>query len=598
MITPPRALAPWQAALDLFDAEIAGALGPLLPALSLALGPMRASRPEGGGDPDGFSGVARRGSYERLLLTEWLLADEAPLEFARRAAAGEHAFLQIARRAPTRAMTSVALFDAGPDGLGDPRVAHLALLLVLAARAERAGARFAWGLLHQPEAALFPAVTKESVMSLLAGRTAIAPTSSDVAAWIDRAAASRWEDAWIVGAGAHLPTWKHGLVTVRDPLDPARRALSVTVRAPSRPAREIELDLPPGRVTARLLREPFAPTPAPTVRPPPEPEKPAAKAVPCSNLVFAPNGAKLFARAESGEIIAYPVPSSASAGHGRPKRYRSRAEGVIAAVGWVDRAIVTLVVKGRELVVEHCSRHRSDLLERSIPLPDGLDLTPPTTTHHPLSLLSFRVTAAHEQLFFTDAHRALFRVRVGVGDGVADVAFVAGEVSAMAEVGGVLSCVARHLEGEPGFRLMIREDEPLDLRLAGDGTFEACFGSVRHGARPLCAVQQRADLWSVYQRLHAIAERLAPAGTRVIGAWRAGPASPAMLVLLESDQRTISLVSGHAARSLPRVAAPIVETAMSNASPVIAYLTTAGEVGLYALDRNEELARFPVESIR
>ena len=597
MITPPRALAPWQAALDLFDAEIAGALGPLLPALSLALGPMRASRPEGGGDPDGFSGVARRGSYERLLLTEWLLADEAPLEFARRAAAGEHAFLQIARRAPTRAMTSVALFDAGPDALGDPRVAHLALLLVLAARAERAGARFAWGLLHQPEAALFPAVTKESVMSLLAGRTAIAPTSSDVAAWIDRAAASRWEDAWIVGAGAHLPTWKHGLVTVRDPLDPARRALAVTVRAPSRPAREIELDLPPGRVTARLLRDPFAPAPAPTVRPPPEPEKPAAKAVPCSNLVFAPNGTKLFARAESGEIIAYPVPSSASAGHGRPKRYRSRDEGVIAAVGWVDRAVAMLVVKDRRVNLEHCSRHRPDLLERSIPLPEGLDLTPPTTMHHPLSLLSFRVTAAHEQLFFTDAHRALFRVRVSAVGGVADVALVAGEVSAMAEVRGVLWCVARRLDDEPGFGLMTWEDQPRDGSLSGDGTFEACFGSVSHGARPLCVVQQRDDLWTVHQHLQIIAELQAPAGTRVIGVWRAGSASP-WLVLLESDQRTISLVSRDAARSLPRVAAPIVETAMSTASPVIAYLTTAGEVGLYALDRNEELARFTVESIR
>lgn len=595
MITPPRALAPWQAALDLFDAEIAGALGPLLPALSLALGPMRASRPEGGGDPDGFSGVARRGSYERLLLTEWLLADEAPLEFARRAAAGEHAFLQIARRAPTRAMTSVALFDAGPDALGDPRVAHLALLLVLAARAERAGARFAWGLLHQPEAALFPAVTKESVMSLLAGRTAIAPTSSDVAAWIDRAAASRWEDAWIVGAGAHLPTWKHGLVTVRDPLDPARRALSVTVRAPSRPAREIELDLPPGRVTARLLRDPFAPAPAPTVRPPPEPEKPAAKVVPCSNLVFAPNGTKLFARAESGELIAYPVPSSASAGHARPKRYRARAEGVIAAVGWVDRAVVTLVVKGRELLIEHCSRHRSDLLERSIPLPEGLDLAPPTTMHHPLSLLSFQETTAGAQLFFTDAHRALFRVRLTRDK--TEVALVAGEVSDMAEVGGVLSCVARHLEDEPGFRLLIREDEPLDLRLTGDGTFDACFGSVSHGVRPLCVVQQRDDLWTVHQHLQIIAELQAPAGTRVIGVWRAGSASP-WLVLLENDQRTISLVSRDAARSLPRVEAPILETAMSTASPVIAYLTTAGEVGLFALDRNEELGRFPVESIR
>ncbi len=150
MIALPGDLAPWRGMLGLFPAELAGDLGGMLPRLALAIGPMRAASPTRGGEPDGFAGIARRGSYERLLHTEWLLADEAPDEFARRASAGEHAFFQIARRSPARAASSVALFDAGPEQLGAPRIVQLAALIVLAERARRAGARFAWGCWESP----------------------------------------------------------------------------------------------------------------------------------------------------------------------------------------------------------------------------------------------------------------------------------------------------------------------------------------------------------------------------------------------------------------------------------------------------------------
>src|SRR5580704_19501113 len=146
----PPALARWAPMLGLFPDEVAGELGRWIPRIALAIGPMRTSRPDGSGDPDGFAGLARRGSYERLLLTEWLLADEAPDEFARRAAMGEHAFFHLARRSPARAASSVAIFDTGPDQIGAPRIAGLAALIVLAERASRAGARFAWGILHDP----------------------------------------------------------------------------------------------------------------------------------------------------------------------------------------------------------------------------------------------------------------------------------------------------------------------------------------------------------------------------------------------------------------------------------------------------------------
>ena len=149
MIELPRALQPWAQELELFPSETASALAPLLPRLDRLVGPLRASPKWGRGEPDGFDGLSRRGIYDRLLVSEWLLADEAPLEFARRAATGEHAFLKLAQREPQSAPLSLAVFDAGPNQLGAPRLLHLAALVVLFRRAKNSGAYFRWGVLQQ-----------------------------------------------------------------------------------------------------------------------------------------------------------------------------------------------------------------------------------------------------------------------------------------------------------------------------------------------------------------------------------------------------------------------------------------------------------------
>src|SRR5262249_24060464 len=222
----PRELLPWSGLLALFPEDLAGGLGRAVPRRGRGGGGRRPALPIRRGGPEGFSGIVRGGSYERLLLTEWLLADEAPDEFSRRAAMGEHAFFHLARRSPVRAASSVAIFDTGPEQLGAPRIAHVAVLIVLAARAEQAGARFAWGVLGEPEGALTPAVTPQSVLALLGARTAVAADAGDVAAWADRTARSGWEDAWLVGSGA-TSGWKHATLEVRDVLDPERRVLSV-----------------------------------------------------------------------------------------------------------------------------------------------------------------------------------------------------------------------------------------------------------------------------------------------------------------------------------------------------------------------------------
>lgn len=621
MIDLPRDLAPWRAYLDLFPRDLAAGIGRFLPQLSLAVGPMRAARPQGGGEPDGFAGIARRGSYERLLLTEWLLADEAPLEFIRRAASGEHAFHQIARRTPAQARSSVALFDAGPDQLGGPRLAHLAALIVLAARSERARARFAWGLLHRPEGALFTEVTQASVTSLLGARTAVGPSADDVAAWADRARQSGWEDAWIVGAPSIIPGWRHAALEVRDVLDPSRRVLAAVARAPGAPPREVELPLPPEAACARLLRDPFA-----AVVAPPAPALRVGTPAPVSNLVFAANGTKLFARAGTGEIVAFPVPNSPHATVGRPKRYRPRDGGVVAAAGWIARGLAMLTIHEGELVVEHTTTRGPPLLRRRILIPHDVEIAAPQPTD-PLSLLVFDERRGAE-IFFADARRALFQVgRDRTSDvnlhfadatGPAFVRRIAYDVAALAVAAGSLAFVGRGstLPHEPDElpepldpQTMIRQvggswhlvhhettaaPRSVAVWLPGGGAFAARFGSQlgHEHARVLVAWRRDEHDFSIRDGGDLRADVEVPEGARVIGPWRAGVDVDPELVLLDADERTISFAGRRPARASITAAAPIADAVLSTSSPVLAYLTEAGEVVLWSLVHAAPLARF------
>jgi hypothetical protein len=611
----PAALAPWAPMLGLFPDEVAGELGRWIPRIALAIGPMRTSRPDGSGDPDGFAGLARRGSYERLLLTEWLLADEAPDEFARRAAMGEHAFFQIARRSPARAASSVGIFDTGPDQIGAPRIAGLAALIVLAERASRAGARFAWGILHDPGGALAEVVTREGVLRLLAARSAVPACEDDIAAWAERATKSGWEDAWLVGprAPAGAAPWRHATLEVRDVLEPDRRALTLVARSPSpaAPPREIDLDLPPQAACVRLLRDPFAGAASAAAHG--RTQKSAH--VPASNLVFAPNGVKVFARSTEGDILSYPVPGSPHDVVGRPRRHSRPTGGVVAGAGWVARGLVTLSITNGALVFEKNSHRGPDLLNRIVPLPRGLPLAVPGPAD-PLSPVLCLCPEARTLVFFLDARRALFLLKA---DPEPRVTCIATEVAAITWFREQVAYVGR-VEGGPPTRHRSGDTLPpmtvpeladawalaivsgqsstssMEV-LPGDGSFEACFGYAEGGtpARSLVAVQQRGDRWSFAGDPGAApVEIIAPEGTRVVGAWRSGATEPE-LVVLEADGRTLSLVGRRTSRSLPRAGAPIVDVAMSTARPHLAYVTTAGEVVIQSLVRAAPLARFAPE---
>ena len=260
----PAPLTPWAQWLTPMARDLALAIGPWLTRLSAAVGPLPATSGAPEGPPDGFDGVTRRGPYHRLLASEWLLADEAPDEFLRRAAGGEHAFLAMAYRRPIAGGKCIALVDVGSDQLGSPRLAHLALLIVLARRAEAAGAGFAWGAVQAP-ARLRDGFDATSIEAWLTARIKTRPKPAHIDAW--RAALAD-EDlrglVWWIG-GSRIAAGSEGVrVTVEIAPELGVRALDVTMTRPNGPRpTAARLPLPRPDVCVRLVRDPLHRQPSP-----------------------------------------------------------------------------------------------------------------------------------------------------------------------------------------------------------------------------------------------------------------------------------------------------------------------------------------------
>jgi hypothetical protein len=353
---------PWAPLLGLLPPELGRSLGPWLDKLALAIGPLRARARTGSGVPDGFEGLSLRGPYDRLVLSEWALADALPEEFIRRAAQGEHAFYQLARREEAKAKTSVALFDPGPMQLGGPRIGQFAALLVLARRAREAGASFAWATLQQPpekgdaKAGLHLGLDAPGLRSFLVGRTAFAPTQADIEAWFERARRADWEDLWVIGPPATLSPGRRisgvktpvGRIELSDVFEPGARALDLTVvRGAHR--RSLRLDLPPEPECLQLLRGGVAPptkpvTPVPLARTP-------GVARPVSPPILLADGRKVAFVDAGDSVTVYTVPDTPSPKRGRYLRYALERGNHPIALAWTRRRLVIVSERGGTLHV-------------------------------------------------------------------------------------------------------------------------------------------------------------------------------------------------------------------------------------------------------
>jgi hypothetical protein len=339
VIDLPVGLASWATQLSVLPGDLALTLAPWVGRLALAVGPLRSVHTQNSGEPDGYSGLSRRGSYERLVTAEWGIAELFPDEFLRRAASGEHLFLDLARREPHGALRSIAIVSAGPAQLGAPRLAHLAALIVLARRAAGAGAGFSWGVLEDPEHRLTDGLDEAGIQRLLGARTATPASADALQGWSNAIGGDAGTDFWFIGANEDAANAAHvraSRIIVRDLLEPGTRALELDIDRRG-PSARLRLDLPAPEQCARLLRDPFA-------RGASTPRVAPARG-PAHEVRFAPGGRRLIVRLANGSFESWPIPSSPRDKLGSPRTWTPPANHVVLSVGIGKRSILAVTAK-------------------------------------------------------------------------------------------------------------------------------------------------------------------------------------------------------------------------------------------------------------
>lgn len=252
----PESLQPWSHWLKWFAPEHLPLFADLLGRLNPVLGPLRGRQQGGVPEPDGLGDLQRRGPYERLLSSEWLLADEVPDEFLRRAAAGEHLFIAPQYRAREANRLIVVLLDAGPLQLGAARLVHLALLILLGRRAQEAGAELRWGVLQQAPQ-LHELDSPAQLRQLLNARTYEVVSDEHWQTWRDWLTEQQHEagECWVVGQ--RLPKTDGQLCTHRAQVHRSLDLKNLSFELQTSSTRRVSLPIPDEQLALQLLKGQF-----------------------------------------------------------------------------------------------------------------------------------------------------------------------------------------------------------------------------------------------------------------------------------------------------------------------------------------------------
>jgi hypothetical protein len=353
----PRSIARWADQLAAFSPEAHELLGPWLPILERLRGAVSLPHAHADGEPDGFSGLGRRGLYYRLVATEWALLDDVPDEFVRRAGAGEHLFHALARADAAGAGRIVVLFDAGPWQLGAPRLVHLAWLLVLARHARSRSVHLAWGVLQEPGAGLRESTDVGDIRALLAARSFDVVDATMVAAWADRLGpAARRDERWLVTHApdqrtlSRLEAFALAVAETDDP--PAASGLVLAATGSAGLRERAVLPIPSRRTCGQLLRDPFRGELADRSRP----AQPSLLIAPDAQVVFAATSPHVLGRLESGGIVTL-VPDRDIALTQAVSFETPPGRSVVAA-GWRKGRMYVLTTDGVGLAIHSSRGHR------------------------------------------------------------------------------------------------------------------------------------------------------------------------------------------------------------------------------------------------
>lgn len=600
MTALPPALRPWAAQLSLFPEDLALHLGPYVARLSAALGALRPRGEAEGGEPQGYDGLARRGPFERLLVSEWLWALEAPEELVRRAAFGELAFLKPAFRAPQGARRTVVLLDVGPDQLGLPRIAHLVLLIVLARRAEAVGAAFTWGALQSdPARATWTGLDVHALLAWLGARSLEPASARHLSAWHEALELRQAPgDAWLVGAPrlARLEG-AEGLsrVEVVEPMEPGAHRLAIDVRPSARAPRSVVLELPPPDDCLRLLRNPFGPGHR---SPPTNPRKVDRRVI---GFSFSGDGRRVLLFCADGGVEGMAVPHSPRATVPKPRRVQVPTGQRVVAAGWRSSGgLLVLARHQHEYVMHGLVRTPEGFRKARYQALDDSQRPDPPSGALPLPLMSWVDPRGQEHLWLRDGRGRLFSLARPKEEGTSALFVDEEQTSAMAEVHSRLVCVLPPQGGEPGqaviSRLKLLGEEPARITPLNARRGEAFFGYSPFSAHPeagLLAVRDQDLDWRLFLD-SGVSVILMPQGHRVVGVVQPPAPSPPGLVALDPDQRTFRFFSSQSPQALTVANTPVVQAAASHGQQVFGWLTDAGEFVLWDLMEKTVLYRtFP-----
>ena len=595
----PPSLRPWGAQLSVLPTDLALSIGPWLPRLAQAVGPLATEVTATTGEPQGYGGLARRGPYDRLLLGEWLLADELPDEFLRRAIDGEHVFYELSHRAPVDRRRVVVLFDGGPQQLGGPRIAQLALLLLFARRAEAAGADLAWGVLQDPQRRLLDGATRSSVEHLLDGSSALGVEDELLERWCQTLAASGGpDDLWLVGEPALVqPARDQGAssVVIRDRLEPGLRQLEVAVRRGLRPAALVDLDLPAAGTCARLVREPFGTSPRPTPRP-----SPWLRGKPLGAVL---TDTRVCLQESPRQLITCPFPNTPRGAPGMPRRHELEREETPLAVGFHGKRMFMVVVDERgdpplKLLGygadQATTGHRQAAVDVEYDPAQWLDPEPVVTRCVPLNKRGevgfvlpdgrLVVTRPHGQKRHLTASRIVPGTWAIAGQG--------GQLYALGSLHPTQERLARNWlyftqvePGEPRIVYSERMQDPAEVRF---------FLGPRHtGVFAAVAVEPGRWVACDGEGTHEVITP--PRDLEVVGAlWPDEQRGPGLLVL-EAGGRELTLLGRSGNLTMGHTADPIEHVVVGGHTSLAAVVTAAGEVYVLSPFHDEPLLRVRTE---
>lgn len=587
----PDALKPWHPLLEGVAPELADQLAAMLGRLQALVGPFRERTPNGPPEPDGLGDLQRRGPYERLLSSEWLLADEIPDEFLRRAAGGEHLFLAPQQRARHSSRLIVALFDAGPRQLGAPRLAHLAMLILLARRAREADGELRWGLLQRPawhNGLQGPA----DLIRVLEARSWTAAEPAHWQTWqamIDALPAEP-DERWLIGGPAEDADISHGL-QITTHLD--GKALEVTLQQ-ARSRRSLDLPLPPPAIGKRLLTGQFS---LMTLPGPQALTQPGVLHAPRVALTLPP----VIAR--SGQMVALTLLDQKGALVFKlpPLHGKKTIVTKVRRQNWpAGNQPLAMAFQGKSLgaVVDTGAYLRFWQLQGfgAIKRPPLEELSAPPGTANLLPLALVNSNHAGQRLYLLDAARHLLSWN-------RDAKAPSHEPPILQRIESDVLAMASFEDGRLYYlykrdqRFVLQEmlsshrtSSPLRLGEAGEPSKAFMARTTNSSSLPACAMlvetapQERWRLCRPQGRQGEAAENWmldVPGGWNAQGLVVNRESGALLLVLMASDRKGLSLYDGTTHNRFFESAAPIARLSVCPASGLVAILTHARELVVY-----------------